>query len=178
MPAELWGNKAKRRLFPPGCVSLRLISSKWFTYFVMRPVYSAVTIPPKYVREEQSVLWEGTPTHTVPAGLPRLGLRRGGRQPEIDQLSNVHMTKSHPNTKKREIEQIFAPANIEQHSAQVLPFLIIKWIFVLLTECEKMCNMKIVPPSCWWCWIKFKCWPQIEAPPTSHRRRCRLEFQK
>ena len=140
MPAELWGNKAKRRLFPPGCVSLRLISSKWFTYFVMRPVYSAVTIPPKYVREEQSVLWEGAPAHTVPAGLPRLGLRRGGRQPEIDQLSNVHMTKSHPNTKKREIEQIFAPANIEQHSAQVLPFLIIKWIFVLLTECEKMKN--------------------------------------
>ena len=50
--------------------------------------------------------------------VPATWLRRGGgRQPEIDQLSNVHMTKSHPNTKKREIEQIFAPANIKQHLA-------------------------------------------------------------
>ena len=75
-----------------------------------------------------------------PLGLPRLGAGEGreGRRPaEIDQLSNVHMTKSHPNTKKREIEQIFAPANIEQHSAHVLSLLINKWIFVLLTECEK-----------------------------------------
>ena len=116
MPERVGGNKAKRLLLPD--VSPRLISSKWFTYFVMRPASTLqlrsltalvhytllidVTVLHKHIISVRTAYgtfeWETVCYERPSTGAPSIRSRRRGRRrpAEIDQLSNVHMTKSHP----------------------------------------------------------------------------------
>ena len=116
MPERVGGNKAKRLLLPD--VSPRLISSKWFTYFVMRPVstlelrsltalhitywcwctWQTYHFRTAYGTFEWVTVCYESPSSGAPS-IRRSGSEGRRRPPEIDQLSNVHMTKSHPTTK-------------------------------------------------------------------------------